>query len=154
MSTVLDTNVRGQMAEDFRNMFAGKLPEAVIESAVAQIHGAPKASLAATTSSYSANGSIAALLIWMRCQCTINGGKTFTGDSWGIAFPGGGALFGDVYTSDLNALYANTKSFALVATPVYTSFTFFDGNSNSLGTFQAGSVSVTAGTGGGSGSWA
>lgn len=156
MSSVAETTIRTQIAEDFGKLFEGKLPPEAIRSAVALISQAPKGALAlSSTSSYPANGSIASAVIWMKCQCVITspGGKTFNGSSWGISFPGGGALFGDVYTSDLDALYANTKSFALAATPVYTSFTFFDGSSNALGSFQAGSVSTVSGTGGGSGSW-
>lgn len=150
MSDTAQLVSRDDVAADFGAMFAGALPDHVIDQAVSHIAAAP---LAATTASYSAKGSIASVIVWMKCQCTISGGKTFDGSSWGITFPGGGALMGDVYTDDLQALYANTQSFALVATPVYTSFVFFDGNSNTLGSFQAGSVSTVAGTGGGGGSW-
>lgn len=150
MSDSVETASRADVAADFASHFDGTLPDHVVANAVAHLQSAP---LAATTTAYPANGSIASIVIWMKCQCTITGGKTFDGSSWGIAFPGGGALIGDVYTDDLAALYANTQSFALAATPVYTSFVFFDGNHNSLGSFQAGSVSTVAGTGGGSGSW-
>lgn len=154
MATVEQPDNRSIIAGDFAKQFAGKLPPEAIASAVAVIRGAPKGAQASSTSSYPANGSIASVVIWMKCQCTIkNDGKTFDGDSWGISFPGGGALFGDVYTSDLSALFANTKTFALAATSVYTSFTFFDGHANALGSFQAGSVSTVNGTGGGDGSW-
>lgn len=146
--TTLD---RSSIASDFASRMAGILPSNVLAGAKAALASQPL--VAAANTAYPANGSIAAVVIWTKCQCTIKGGKTFDGSSWGIAFPGGGALFGDVYTDDLNALYANTRSFAMVATPVYTSFVFFDGNHNTLGSFQAGSISVTAGTGGGSGSW-
>jgi hypothetical protein len=136
-----------KLAEDFKTAFKGKVGDEVIASVGAKLSSA-------ALTSYPANGSIASIVIWMKCQCTVkNGGKTFNGNSWGIAFPGGGALIGDVYTDDINALYANTVSFALTATPVYTAFYFFDKNHNSLGSFQAGSVSTVGGTGGGSGSW-
>jgi hypothetical protein len=36
---------------------------------------------------------------------------------------------------------------------VYVSILFFGGNSQMLGTFQSGAVSIVAGAGGGSGSW-
>jgi hypothetical protein len=89
----------------------------------------------------------------MKCQCNITNGKSFNGTSWGIAFPGGGALFGDVYTDNIALLYSNTTNFAFTATPLYTAFYFKDANGNVLGHFQAGSVSTVAGAGGGDGSW-
>ena len=138
-----------QQAADFAELMQGKLPQEVID----QTTGSVQESAA---DSHSANGSIASVFIWMKCMCQIDGGQKFMGDSWGISFPGGGALFGDVYLNNgnsLDSLYANTKSFALTATPVYTAFYFYDGNSNLLGNFQAGSVSTVTGTGGGSGSW-
>ena len=62
-------------------------------------------------------------------------------------------MIGDVYTNDLERLYSDTVSFEFQATPVYTSLLFFDKHSNLLGHFQAGSVSIVTGIGGGSGSW-
>lgn len=123
-------------------------------SGAAQIAAASEARAveAVAATAYPATGSVASVVFWMKWQVQCQG-KTFNGDSWGIAFPGGGALFGDVYTDNLNALFANTRSFAFTATPVYTAVYFFDGSSNLLGTFQAGSVSTVTGTGGGSGSW-
>ena len=105
------------------------------------------------STAYPAHGSVASLVFYLKVQVVINDGKTFDGDAWGLAFPGGGALFGDVYTDDLNALYSNTVSFAITATPVYTAVYFFDGGSSLLGHFQAGSVSTVGGSGGGKGSW-
>ena len=108
---------------------------------------------AAADTGYSANGSVWSAVIYMGWQVQVSGGKTFNGRSWGIAFPGGGALFGDVYTDDIDALYANTETFAFTATPVYTALYFFDSDHSLLGHFQAGSVSTVTGTGGGSGGW-
>jgi Rhodococcus equi virulence-associated protein len=134
-----------QISKDVSSLLQGKVQQSSIDSSV-QV-------LASSNTAYGANGSIASLIFYMKCQCTINGGKTFNGSAWGVSFPGGGALFGDVYTSDINALYANTVSFTLVCTPVYTTFIFNDVNGNALGSFQAGSISTVSGTGGGSGSW-
>ena len=139
------------LANDFKSMHGDTLPKEVIDKVVDAIHNQPLS--AAATSSYGANGSLASLVIYMKAQCNVDNGKTFDGDSWGIAFPGGGALFGDVYTDDIDGLYANTHSFAFTATPVYTAFYFFDKHSNPLGSFQAGSVSTVGGTGGGKGHW-
>lgn len=105
---------------------------------------------------YPANGSLASLLFYVKAQCNINGGKSFNGSAWGVAFPGGGALFGDVYlagASDLNQLYSRTGSFKFTATPVYTAFYFYDSQDTLLGHFQAGSVSIVTGGGGGAGGW-
>jgi hypothetical protein len=96
---------------------------------------------------------VAGAIFFLKWQVTITGGKTFDGTSGGITTIGGGALFGDVYTDDLNRLYSNTKSFEYNAAFAYTSLLFFDGNANLLGHFESGSVSTIAGVGGGSGSW-
>jgi Rhodococcus equi virulence-associated protein len=145
MSTETTTISKAELAQEYASLVQGKVPQSSIDSGV-QV-------LAAQTTAYPANGSIASMVIYMKCQCTITGGKTFNGDAWGISFPGGGALIGDVYTSDINALYANTTNFDLVATSVYTTFIFKDKNGNSLGSFQAGAISTVNGTGHGSGSW-
>lgn len=141
---------RKKVAHDFDKMFSNQLPRQSLDSAVAHLGTAPKAVAA---SSYGANGSIASLILYTKCVCEIDKGKRFEGSTWGIAVPGGGALFGDVYTDDIDKMYAKTSSFALAATPVYTSFVFMDDGGNALGSFQAGSVSTVAGTGGGSGHW-
>ncbi len=140
---------RGQISRDFESAFAARLPDTTISKMSEQL----KTVALAAASSYPANGSVASLVIYTKCQCVIKGGKTFDGSAWGIALPGGGALIGDVYTDNLDALYARTTSFALVATPVYTSFIFTDDDANVLGSFQAGAVSTVAGSGGGRGSW-
>lgn len=140
-----------QMADDYQKMFENVLPDNVVQAASDHLAGTAGGN--SETTAYAANGSVASVVIWMKCQCTVKGGKTFDGSVWGASFPGGGALIGDVYTSDLNALYANTTNFALVATSVYTTFIFKDDHGNILGSFQAGSVSTVNGGGGGKGSW-
>lgn len=103
---------------------------------------------------YGAKGSVASLVFYLKFQIEISsGGKTFDGKAWGVSFPGGGALFGDVYTDDLDRLYADTESFQFTGTPVYFSVVFFDADGNALGTFQAGAISTVIGTGGGGGRW-
>jgi hypothetical protein len=142
---------RNTIAGDLRELLAGHRPQEVIDSAVAHFSSASET---AATTAYPANGSVASLIVYTKCQCTIkNGGKTFNGSAWGVTFPGGGALMGDVYTDDINKLYAQTSSFTLVATPVYTTFIFTDSNGNTLGSFQAGAVSTVGGVGGGGGNW-
>lgn len=146
---------KNQLAEDFQANFKGQMSEAALSKAVEHLQKTDEATMKAATS-YSANGSLASLVFYVKAQCVIDGGKTFNGSAWGVSFPGGGALFGDVYlngASSLNELYSQTTKFTFTATPVYTAFYFLDHNSNLLGSFQAGSVSTVAGAGGGDGSW-
>lgn len=135
------------IAHDFRVAVHGKLDQAKIDAAVQ--------SLTATTTSYPASGSVLSLVFYLNFMVNITseGGKTFDGNAGGVSSPGGGALFGDVYTDDLNRLYNSTVSFEFQGTPVYLSILFFDGDSNLLGHFQSGAVSTVAGVGGGRGSW-
>lgn len=131
---------------DYRLALQGRLPPPLVDANATK--------LAATTRSYGANGSIVSELIHLSVQVTITGGKTFNGSAWGISYPGGGALFGDVYTSDLAGLYANTVGFNVIATPVYTTVIFMDAGGNSLGSLQAGAVStVSTPLVAGSGTW-
>lgn len=137
---------REVIAHDFQNAMQGKLDDKTISSVKNQI-------LTATTA-YPANGSVASFIFYLQFQVTIkNGGKTFNGKGGGISSPGGGALYGDVYTDNINLLYSNTVSMQFNCAFAYTSILFFDKNSNLLGSFQSGSVSTVAGIGGGSGSW-
>jgi hypothetical protein len=133
------------IAEDFRSAMQGKLPEDKISSNVE--------ALLAPQTAYPENGSIVSFIVYLQFQVNITNGKSFNGKAGGLATPGGGALFGNVYTDDINRLYANTVSFAFTATQVYLAIYFFDGNSNQLGTFQSGAVSTVFGPGGGTGSW-
>ena len=133
------------LAHDFVTSAHGKLDQDTIGAAVK--------ALTADTSTYPANGSVVSMIFYLKFQVNVSGGKSFNGNAGGISTPGAGALFGDVYTDDINALYANTVSFQFTATPVYLSLLFFDNNSNLLGHFQCGAVSIVTGVGGGSGHW-
>ncbi|MEA5456700.1 VapA/VapB family virulence-associated protein [Sinomonas sp. JGH33] len=133
------------VANDFASSVEGRLDQDKIDAAVS--------SLLAGAASYGANGNVASLIFYLKFQVNVNGGKSFNGNAGGISSPGGGALFGDVYTNDLQALYTQTRSFQFNATPVYLNINFFDGNGNFLGSFQSGGISTVLGTGGGSGSW-
>jgi hypothetical protein len=133
------------IAQEFATRAKGKLAQPQIDSIVK--------SISATTASYPATGSVASFIFYLKFQVTIKGGETFNGNAGGLSTPGGGALFGDVYTDNLTNLYANTVSFEFQGTPVYLSILFFDSSSNLLGHFQAGAVSTVSGIGGGSGHW-
>ncbi|MFN8345275.1 MAG: VapA/VapB family virulence-associated protein [Spirosomataceae bacterium] len=154
-----------QLANDFRTLLQGKISNELIESTVQSLSTQTLAKTEAATAasadpcpSYGASGSVWSMVFYMGCQCTVTNGKTFNGSVWGVSFPGGGALFGDVYLncptcSSLDQLYSQTTNFVLTATSVYTAFYFYDKNGNYLGSFQAGSVSTVNGGGAGSGSW-
>ena len=134
------------LAHNFATALSGKMEDAKVNSNVQTI--------LAATQSYPATGSIAGLIFYDKIQVQLkDGSHTFNGNAGGIGTPGGGALIGDVYTSDLNKLVTETTSFAFTGTPVYFAVYFFDKNHNNLGSFQAGAVSTVLGTGGGSGSW-
>jgi len=109
--------------------------------------------LAAATMAYGATGSVASMILYQDFGLSVFNGKTFQGNAGGIAAPGNGALYGDVYTSDINRLYNDTDSFAFTATPLYTAIFFYDKQHSLLGYFQAGTVAAIAGTGGGRGKW-
>jgi len=112
------------------------------------VHG-----IKAASQKYAANGTIASFIFYQQITVNVTGGKTFKGHAGGIGLPGGGGSWGDVYTDDINRLYRDTHSFQFIDSGVYFTVNFFDSHSNFLGTFQAGALSVSPGTGGGTGSW-
>ena len=138
---------REAIAEDFKTAMAGKMDTDLINSAAE--------SLLTTATRYPAVGSVASFIFYLQFQVTIKepDGRTFDGKAGGVSTPGGGALFGDVYTDDLPRLYRETSRFEFQGTPVYLSILFFNDHSNLLGSFQAGAVSTVTGVGGGSGNW-
>lgn len=152
MSTILN---QANIAADFKAIHGNSMAAPQLADTMNHLQNITVASLQSATS-YSANGSLASLLLYVKAQCNINGGKSFNGSAWGISFPGGGALFGDVYLANgntLEQLYSKTGSFKFTATPVYTAFYFYDSSDTLLGHFQAGSVSTVFGGGGGAGGW-
>lgn len=152
MSTILN---QANIATDFKSIHGNSMGEAKLAETMNHLQDISIATLKSATS-FSANGSLASLILYVKAQCNINGGKSFNGSAWGISFPGGGALFGDVYLAGsftLEQLYSKTGSFKFTATPVYTAFYFYDSSDTLLGHFQAGSVSTVFGGGGGAGGW-
>ena len=133
------------IAHDFRSNANGVMPE----EDIAEISQA----LVETTNRYPAKGNVVSMIFYQELHVYVDNGKTFDGKAGGMTSPGAGALFGDVYTDDIDRLYSDTVSFEYQSTPVYFSVLFFDGNSKLLGHFQSGAVSVVTGIGGGAGSW-
>lgn len=149
MATATKKLHKESIANAYRETMKGRISDAKIEENVKKL-------TADDLTSYAAVGNIAGMVIYDKLQCTISAtGEQFNGHVWGIGTPGGGFLTGDVWTSDLPGLLANTTSVKLIAIPgaLYTSFIFYDDNGNGLGSFQALSVSTVVGTGSGPGSW-
>lgn len=137
------------IAQDFRNAMHGKMDKKMIDAVVTKL----SATTAATTAAHFTTGSVHSFIFYLCFEVQIQKGKSFNGNAGGLAFPGEGMLMGNVYTDDLDKLYRETVSFEFQATPVYTSLLFFNDKSILLGHFQAGSVSLVTGVGGGTGSW-
>ena len=141
-----------QVARDFREQFAGKLSEAELAAAIAQIEKAEAAEKVGY--GYYAYGAVASLVFYL--QFELNScGHDFFGKAGGATLPGGGALFGTLFIADghtADELFEKTNAFWFTCALTYTALYFLDGNTL-LGHFQSGSVSTVLGGGGGSGSW-
>jgi hypothetical protein len=137
---------RAEIAKDFSQAMDGKLDATAIAAA--------SDALAAADVAYAANGSVASFIFYLQFQVQMKYDyATFDGKGGGVSSPGGGALFGDVYTGNIQALYLDTVSFQFNATPVYLNILFFNSRSQLLGHFESGAISTVAGTGGGAGKW-
>jgi hypothetical protein len=117
--------------------------------------GAKISSLKAeATNKYPATGSFVSAVLYYHFWVGLkNQNHHFEGNAGGFGVPGGGAMVGDVYTDNLDRLVKETKNFQFGTTPLYFEITFFTGNSEYLGTFQAGGIGIALGTGAGNGSW-
>lgn len=141
-----ELTVKEQIAEDFAKAFQGKMEQSLLDEAVTKIKD--------TQPSYAASGSIITALVYTNVHIEMSEmHKVFTGHGGGVFSTGGGALIGSIYTDDLDKLFRDTVSFEVNSTVVYCSVIFFDKHSHTLGSFQAGAVSVSIGVGGGTGSW-
>jgi Rhodococcus equi virulence-associated protein len=133
------------LAHDFMVAAHGKMePEQIT---------ATMSAIANHSGKFSATGNVISAIFYLEFRVFVSGGKNFFGRGGGLSFPGAGQLLGDVYTDDLDRLYRDTVSFQFNATPVYLSILFFDNQTNLLGHYQAGAVSIVTGIGGGTGSW-
>ncbi len=143
-----ESDLRKQIADDFRAAWAEKLGEAKTDQIIENM-------LAGDTA-YAADGAIVSGVFWVQVNVNDWDGqsKAYVGEGGGVFTPGGGALIGAVYTDDLDTLLASTTRFEVNAAAAYTSIVFFDDDSNCLGSYQSGSVSTVVGIGGGKGSWA
>lgn len=136
-----------------KNVIAQDFVARHTESLGAEKANAVANSIKAAETKYPAKGTILGVLFYTRITVNIDGGKGCVCNGGGFSGIGGGALFGDVYTDDINRLYRDTVSFEFNAAAAYTSVIFFDKDSNRLGHYQSGSLSTIIGIGGGSCSW-
>lgn len=120
-------------------------------------HPSPLQRITVGESHYPVTGSIIGGLVYSRVELSLKSpdGKThnFIGNAGGLFTAGAGALFGDLYTSDLDAVLKNTASISIIATPVYVNINFFDSHSTLLGNLHVGATSTVVGAGGGTGNW-
>jgi hypothetical protein len=133
------------IALDFSNAVSGKVPQSKIDQTIAM--------LSDDLTAYYADCLIDSYLFYASLKVTVSGGKILDGDAGGIFTPGVSRAYGTIYTSDIDALYANTTNFYVASAAAYFTLVFFDSDHNSLGSFQAGSIGSVFGTGGGTGTW-
>lgn len=136
----------GQVAADFREAFDGKLPQAVLDTALAHLASRPLIAASNTDAVLTIGG-----LVGTQVECAVTGGPTFRGRGWALPFIGQSR--GSIYSNDLERLYSQSTSFTIVTTPVYVSMIFLDDAGNALGSFQGGTIATSAGSFGGTGSW-
>ena len=145
----MDSNeLKKLVIEGIEKEHRGKMDDGILDAALQK--------MASTTTTYYTTGSILTAFFYLRVTCDLDdkGYRAhFTGNAGGLGTVGGGALIGEIYTDDIEKLLKDTHSFEVNGTNVYTSVLFFDKHSNLLGHFQAGSVSLSIGVGGGTGSW-
>ncbi|EEY7915203.1 VapA/VapB family virulence-associated protein [Salmonella enterica] len=141
------SNLRSSIMDDVKAKYGEYLPKDQVSQILDKI--------ASAENKYSAKTTLASAIFYIKVdtQITSEGGKHFSGNAGGLSSPGGGVLFGDLYTNDLEMLYKNTVSFQITMTPVFCSVLFFDSSSNLLGHFEGGGVSTISGVAGGTGSW-
>ncbi|EEV8846449.1 VapA/VapB family virulence-associated protein [Escherichia coli] len=141
------SNLRQQIMDDVQRRYGEYLDKDKVSCITSKI--------AAAENKYPAKTTLASAIFYIKVdtQITSEGGKHFSGNAGGLSSPGGGVLFGDLYTDDLDDLYTNTVSFQITMTPVFCSVLFFDSASNLLGHFEGGGVSTVSGVAGGTGSW-
>ncbi|EFU9193467.1 VapA/VapB family virulence-associated protein [Escherichia coli] len=141
------SNLRSSIMDDVKAKYGEYLPIDQVSQILDKI--------ASAENKYSAKTTLASAIFYIKVdtQITGEGGKHFSGNAGGLSSPGGGVLFGDLYTNDLEMLYKNTVSFQITMTPVFCSVLFFDSSSNLLGHFEGGGASTISGVAGGTGSW-
>ncbi|WP_342248722.1 VapA/VapB family virulence-associated protein [Sphingomonas sp. OTU376] len=146
MTTDTQTVEPGRQAADLQQLFDGKVPQQVLDSARAHLESRPLVAASSGDATLIITGGITGQL-----HCVVDDGPTFLGHFWGGA-PATRSP-GSIYTDDPERLYSQSTSFMLVATPVYVSLIFLDDSGNALGSFQGRAIGTVSGSYGGTGSW-
>ncbi len=115
--------------------------------------GNVSASKVGEESNFAVRGVVVSALFYQHLEITVSGGETFDGDGGGLSVPGGGALWGTLFTRDLQRLYDETVSFEFNAAGLFVNVNFFDKDGILLGHVESGAVSTAVGIGGGTGRW-
>jgi hypothetical protein len=131
-------------AEELAAALQGKIPQDKLDAALA--------ALKAPATTYACKMGNACAIFYQWVSVEITGGKTFRGQGGGICTPPGSGGWGDVYTDDINRLYAATGAFYATSVGPYLNCLFFDSNNNLLGHAECGGVSIGSSIAG-SGSW-
>ncbi|HFK2635099.1 TPA: VapA/VapB family virulence-associated protein, partial [Escherichia coli] len=107
------SNLRQQIMDDVQRRYGEYLDKDKVSCITSKI--------AAAENKYPAKTTLASAIFYIKVdtQITSEGGKHFSGNAGGLSSPGGGVLFGDLYTDDLDDLYTNTVSFQITMTPVF-----------------------------------
>ena len=133
------------IASAFRESVRGKLPDETIDVVVRALNAA--------TIAYPVTITFEEMILYTTIRVTIQGGKRFDGN-FGAIDPGTGVggFQGTLYTDNLDRLYDSTRSFQILATPLYLALLFFDSGNGLLAHVEsAGGISI--GVGAGSGEW-
>lgn len=140
------------IANEYRKTMGNNLTHPQIEEGLKSLNDVLRVNTkrsAGTVQRYQAHASLVAIIFWARIHVTVVGGKSVIGDGGGVYTPGGGGIWGNLYTSDIERLYRDSYSYQMSATAFYMGINFFDGNSNYLGSFHGGGLGIVTGTGGG-----
>lgn len=112
------SNLRQQIMDDVQRRYGEYLDKDKVSCITSKI--------AAAENKYPAKTTLASAIFYIKVdtQITSEGGKHFSGNAGGLSSPGGGVLFGDLYTDDLDDLYTNTVSFQITMTLYFVVYCF------------------------------
>lgn len=102
---------------------------------------------------YEATMSVFSRVFYLQFRIDLKEGKGFHGKAGDIASPAGGALSGDLLTSNFPRLCQETVQFEFQSSSDFTTLKFFDTNGHLLGDFHGPALLAPAGTGTGTGKW-
>ena len=135
-----------EMAASAEAWLRGKLPNEEVDKAVNALRSQKAAD------KISMGGSVICAIFYWRIHLEGHG-HYYNGNAGGIGGFGAASTNGDIYTDDINRLYAEAYSFQFNSAAVYLNVNFFNRNSQFLGHYHGGGVGTCIGSGGGTGSW-